>query len=80
MNGHVWFIEARCFTVTEESLFVGDLDGVLAHLNELSAAGWQIAAAYEIQTPGSRAAHPTAAAGDGPALPASPRQGRATKP
>lgn len=61
---NTWAIEATCFTVTERSLFVGDLPGVLAYLNDLSAKGWQIAAAYQLDVPASDGAPRAPLAGD----------------
>jgi hypothetical protein len=59
-----WFIEAQCFTVEEQSVYVGDINGVRAHLDQLSRDGWQIAAAYEIDVPAVTGAPRAVAAGD----------------
>ena len=48
MSQRVWFIEASCFTVVEQSLYAGPEAGLRAHLDEMSRRGWLIAAAYEL--------------------------------
>ena len=44
----LYFIETRCFTVEDRSLFLGTLDQLRARLDELSALGWMVAAGFEV--------------------------------
>lgn len=46
----LYFIETQCFTVGEQSLFLGTIEQLRAHLDRLSAQGWRIAAGFELET------------------------------
>lgn len=44
----IYFIETRCFTVTDISLFTGTEIELKARLNEFSDLGWMTVCAYEL--------------------------------
>lgn len=43
-----WLIDARCMTVTDQSLFTGTEQEMRDVLNSLSRDGWEVVAAYEM--------------------------------
>jgi hypothetical protein len=46
----LYFIETKCFTSEDHSLFLGTPEQLRARLDELSTRGWMIAAGFEVAT------------------------------
>lgn len=46
----LYFVEMKCFTREDHSLFLGTLEQLRARLDELSMDGWMVAAGFEVAT------------------------------
>lgn len=44
----LYFIEMKCFTREDHSLFLGTFEQLRARLDELSTSGWMVAAGFEL--------------------------------